>query len=450
MTHMISPDEYMRKRDALAQSLRASEPGGSLALEKTTSNLFRQRVPEPRHKLDVRQFNQVIRVDAHARVAEVEGMTTYEDLVRETLPFHLVPCVVPQLKSITIGGALAGIGIESSSFKYGFVHETILEIDILLPDGTLVVANKENEHRELFFGFANSYGTLGYALKVKVQLVPVAEFVRLRHERFADLDAYFLALGEGCRDRQVDFVDGTMFDEHELYLTTGECVDQAEWLSDYTYRYIYYRSIQQKTGDYLTIHDYLWRWDTDWFWCSKHFFAQYPVVRWLWGRKRLCSTVYWKLRNRLNRSRLAQRVVGMLTGRQEAVIQDVEIPLEHAAEFARFINREIGITPVWICPVSVHNPSDSFPLYPMMAGKLYINFGFWDAVTTEYEDGYFNKKVEAKVRELDGKKSLYSDAYYSRNEFWQLYNETAYRRLKERYDPRARLKDLYDKCVLKQ
>lgn len=447
---MISPDEYVRKREALVQFLRSSNLTGALALDKTTSNLFRQRAQEPRHKLDVRHFNQVIHVDGHARYAEVEGMTTYEDLVRETLPFQLMPAVVPQLKSITIGGALSGVGIESSSFMYGFVHETILEIDILLPDGTVVAATKDNAHKDLFFGFANSYGTLGYALKVKVQLVPVKKFVKLRHDRYSDLDSYFRALGRVCRDGQMDFVDGTMFDGHELYITTGECVDQAEWLSDYTYRHIYYHSIQQKTVDYLTIHDYLWRWDTDWFWCSKHFFVQHPVVRWLWGRKRLCSRVYWKLRSRFNHSPLAQRVAKALTGRQEAVIQDVEIPIEHAAEFAGFFNREIGIKPVWICPVMAYDPSASYPLYPMTPGKLYVNFGFWDAVSTDREDGYFDKRVEAKVRELHGKKSLYSNAYYSREEFWQLYNEPVYRALKAHYDPAAKLKDLYEKCVLKQ
>ena len=153
---MISHEEHARKRDSLVNTLRASATTGPLALEKSTSNLFRQRIQEHRQKLGVRHFNRVIHVDEKERYAEVEGMTTYEDLVRETLPFQLMPSVVPQLKSITIGGATAGVGIESSSFKYGFVHETILEIDILLPDGTIAVATKDNEHRELFFGFANS------------------------------------------------------------------------------------------------------------------------------------------------------------------------------------------------------------------------------------------------------------------------------------------------------
>lgn len=445
---MISHEDHARKRESLITTLRASSATDPLALEKSSSNLFRQRAQEPRHRLDVRHFNQVIHIDEKERVAEVEGMTTYEDLARETLPFQLMPAVVPQLKSITIGGATAGIGIESSSFKYGFVHETILEIEVLLPDGTIAVATKDNEHKDLFFGFPNSYGTLGYALKVKVQLVPVTKFVKLRHERFSDLETYFHAMGRVCQERQVDFVDGTMFDEQELYLTTGECVDRAEWLSDYTYRHIYYQSIPRKQIDYLTTHDYLWRWDTDWFWCSKHFLVQHPLVRWLWGRKRLNSTTYWKLRKLFNNSRIAQLVARVLGGRQEAVIQDVEIPLEQAPAFARFFNEEIGIKPVWICPVAAYDPSVPYTLYPMNPQRLYVNFGFWDAVRSDHEEGYFNKKIEAKVRELEGKKSLYSNSFYSREEFWQLYDETTYRRLKARYDPTGKLNDLYEKCVL--
>jgi len=445
---MISQEDHNRKREFLVHALRGSNATGALALEKATSNLFRQRVREPRHRLDVRHFNRVIRVDEKERYAEVEGMTTYEELVRETLPFGLMPAVVPQLKSITVGGAVAGIGIESSSFKYGFVHETVLSIDVLLPDGTIAVATKENEHRSLFFGFANSYGTLGYALKVTMLLVPVLKYVRLRHERYSDPDSYFEALGRVCDDRRVDFVDGTLFDERELYITTGEFISHAESVSDYTYQHIYYESIRRKTVDYLTTHDYLWRWDTDWFWCSKHFFLQYRLMRWLWGPNRLRSTVYWKIRNLFNQSRLAQSAARVLGGRQEAVIQDVEIPLERAPTFARFFHQEIGIKPVWVCPVATYDPSVVFPLYPMHPGTLYVNFGFWDAVKTRHEEGYFNKKIERTVRDLGGKKSLYSTAYYSREEFWQLYNEPAYRALKARYDPTGKLKDLYEKCVL--
>jgi FAD/FMN-containing dehydrogenase len=445
---MISAEEYREKREHVRASLRDTARAGPLALEKAASNLFRHREQEHVHRLDLSRFNQVIRINKEEACAEVEGLTTYEDLVRETLPFNLMPAVVPQLKSITVGGAIAGIGIESSSFKYGFVHESMLELEVLLPDGRVVVATKRDDCSDLFFGFPNSYGTLGYVLRAIVKLIPVKPFVKLTHRRYTDLDRYFQEIARWCEDRSIDFVDGTMFRDNELYITTGQFVDRVEWLSDYTFRQIYYQSIPRKQTDYLTTRDYLWRWDTDWFWCSKHFLLQYSVMRRLWGKQRLRSAVYWKLWKQVHRSRTAQMVIRAIQGRREAVIQDVEIPLEHAPEFARFLHQEIGIKPVWICPVRAYDPSVSYSLYAMNPRTLYVNFGFWDVVKTDHEAGYFNRAIEAKVQELAGQKSLYSRSYYSKEEFERLYNEKVYRRLKQQYDPAGMLKDLYEKCVL--
>jgi len=61
--------------------------------------------------------------------------------------------------------------------------------------------------------------------------------------------------------------------------------------------------------------------------------------------------------------------------------------------------------------------------------------------------GHFNRLVEEAVARHEGTKSLYSDSYYTRDAFWQQYDEQAYRALKARYDPESRFGDLYDKCV---
>ena len=117
---------------------------------------------------------------------------------------------------------------------------------------------------------------------------------------------------------------------------------------------------------------------------------------------------------------------------------------------SRFLHQKIGIKPVWVCPVRAYDASVSYSLYAMDPDKLYVNFGFWDVVKTDHEEGYFNKAIEAKVRELAGRKSLYSSSYYSKEDFGRLYNERVYRQLKMRYDSTGKLKDLYEKCVLKQ
>ena len=95
-----------------------------------------------------------------------------------------------------------------------------------------------------------------------------------------------------------DYLDGVVFSADESYLTLGFQTGTPGPVSDYTGQQIYYRSIQHPDGekhDRLTIHDYLWRWDTDWFWCSRAFGAQNPRLRRLWPRRYRRSSFYWKL-----------------------------------------------------------------------------------------------------------------------------------------------------------
>ncbi|WP_028922892.1 FAD-binding oxidoreductase [Pseudonocardia acaciae] len=428
-------------------------------LAKPTSNLFRFRSDAGRiARLDAGALDRVLEVDPVARTATVQGMTTYEDLVRATLAHGLMPHVVPQLKTITVGGALAGLGIESASFRNGLAHESVREVEVLTGDGRLVTATADNEHADLFRGMPNSYGTLGYAVSLKVELEPVRRWVTLRHIPFPGAsgaseaaEAITAICRAGSYDgERVDFLDGTVFSGNEQYLTLGRFADEEPYQpSDYTGQRIYYRSIQHREHDVLSTHDYLWRWDTDWFWCSRALGAQHPVGRLLWPRKYRRSDVYRKLVALDRRTGLSGRVRGWRgLPQEEPVIQDIEVPVERLAEFLAAFHSEIGISPVWLCPVRLRNP-EGWPLYPMQPGRLYVNVGFWSAVPLGpgEEPGTYNRRIERLVADLDGHKSLYSDSYYTREEFEGRYNGPAYRELKKAYDPGGRLPDLYEKCV---
>jgi FAD/FMN-containing dehydrogenase len=440
---------YEEKKQRLTEQLRNNASG--IRLEKATSNLFRTREKSGGGRLDVRQLNQVLRVDTEKQTVEVEGMTTYERLLDACLVSECMPLVVPQLKSITIGGAVSGIGIESTSFRHGLPHESVLDMEVLLPDGEVVYCTPDNEHSDLFFGIPNSYGTLGYVLKLTARTMPVKPYVALQHIRYTNADDYFIAVGDTCRN-DADFVDGAVFDNDEMYLTVGRFTDTAPDTSDYTWLKMYFRSIQQRREDYLTIRDYLWRWDTDWFWCSKNLHVQNIPMRLILGRRLLNSITYQKVMRWNNRVGITAALNNLMDRHPESVIQDVDVPVQNAPEFLRFFLEEIGIRPVWMCPIGGHDPSRQFPLYPLHETGLFINFGFWDVVPNprKHPAGHFNRLVEEKVRELGGIKSLYSDAYYDEDTFWQLYNGEKYAELKQKYDPKGRLKNLYQKCVQNQ
>ncbi|MGH8629233.1 MAG: FAD-binding oxidoreductase, partial [Burkholderiales bacterium] len=370
-----------------------------LGLGKDTSNLFRDRGPGASRRLDVRDFCHVLEINPQAGWVDVEGMTPYDALTEATLRKGVMPAVVPQLKSITIGGAAAGVGIESSSFRHGLVHDTLLEIEVLTGTGAVVVATPDNEHRDLFFGFPNSYGTLGYALRLKARTVPVRRYVRLEHKRHSDPVAYFREI-DALASTSIDFLDGTIFAPDELCITVGRFVDEAPWISDYRFENIYYRSIRERATDYLGTADFIWRWDTDWFWCSKNLGAQNPVVRRLLGPGRLNSRFYTRVmrwNSRVGLTRLLDRVSGR---HRESVIQDVDIPIERAPEFLEFFHREIGILPIWVCPIHARQPIGRFDLYPIEPGRRLVNFGFWDVVRRRqaFAPGHHNRLIERKVQ----------------------------------------------------
>ncbi|WP_127480604.1 FAD-binding oxidoreductase [Nocardioides pantholopis] len=460
MTGERGHDAHPHAVRRLQRSYAAIPAGSPVRLAKQTSNLFRPRVATTAPGLDVSGLDGVLAVDPVARTAVVQGMCTYEDLVDATLPHGLMPTVVPQLRTITLGGAVSGLGIESTSFRNGLPHEAVLEMDVFTGAGE-VVTTRPGE--ELFDTFPNSYGSLGYATRLVIRLEPAPPYVALRHVRFpdaaalADAVAKIVATGEHDGTR-VDGLDGVAFDPDELYLTLATWQDELGGTtaaapletSDYAGQEIYFRSIQQRSTDLLTVYDYLWRWDTDWFWCSGAFGLHRPLVRRLWPRRWRRSDTYHRLIGLDRRLGIADRL-DRRAGRplRERVIQDIEVPVERLAEFLAWFDAEVGMRPVWLCPLVA---ARAWPTYPLQPGTTYVNVGFWGTVPVgpEAPRGPVNRAVEAKVHELGGHKSLYSEAFYDPETFDALYDGQHLAAVKDRYDPDHRLTSLYDKAVKKR
>ncbi|MBG6095361.1 FAD-binding oxidoreductase [Nocardioides luteus] len=441
--------------ERLTTSYAKIPDGAPVRLAKRTTNLFRARAATSAPGLDVSGLGGVIEVDAEAGTADVQGMCTYEDLVDATLVHGMIPYVVPQLRTITLGGAVTGMGIEATSFRNGMPHESVLEMDILTGSGEIVTTRPG---QDLFDTFPNSYGSLGYATRLKIKLEKVPGYVALRHLRFDDLGLLTKTIAQITETRtyegeRVDGLDGVAFEPGEYYLTLATWTERASQTpSDYGGQQIYYRSIQQRDTDLLTTYDYLWRWDTDWFWCSGAFGAQNKYLRRVWPRRLRRSDVYMKLVGLDRKFGIADKLdarAGRLL--RERVIQDIEVPVENLPAFLEWFDAEIGMRPVWLCPLVSTGTSTGgkWPTYPLEAGRTYVNVGFWGTVHVgpSAVNAPKNRAIETQVHELGGHKSLYSEAFYDKDVFDALYDGDNLAAVKARYDPGNRLTDLYSKAV---
>ncbi|HLF10194.1 MAG TPA: FAD-binding oxidoreductase [Gammaproteobacteria bacterium] len=436
---------YAEKTAQLRNDWRSGS--GHLRLAKSTiSNLFRY---QPRgtasRRLSLDRFNGVLAIDPVARIADVEGLATYETVVTQCLAKGLLPLVAPELKHITVGGATVGIGIESTCFRYGFVHDGLIEADVLLPGGEIVTCRADNEYADLFNALPNSYGTLGYILRAKIALHPAAPFVHLHVERFGNAASYLEALRVATLSPDLDFVEGLFFQDQRYFLMTGRFADEAPHCDDILREHIFYRLVETRRDIYLKTADYIFRYDPDWFWNipesgGYNLFRRYAPRRW---RNSSFYTKYAATKNKL----LA--TMGRKQTDLEPLIQDWQVPWQHAEELVRFCLEEVDLGGRPWAAVPINTPRRP-TLYPIKPQELYFNLGCYCQVRRPAgkEPYHYTKIMDRKCFELGGIKMLYSSSFLNEAEFDARYNGPAYRILKNKYDSAGNAQTLYNKVAL--
>lgn len=146
-----------------------------LAKSRYSSQVQSQSYKDLFKQLDLRHLTSVLEV--REDTVRVQAKCTFGDLVEQTLlrsASKKIPAVVPEFKSITVGGAIMGGALASTSFRYGQVSDTALQYTVLLASNSSIV--KVTPYHDLFHALPGSYGTLGILLDATLQLIPVMEY----------------------------------------------------------------------------------------------------------------------------------------------------------------------------------------------------------------------------------------------------------------------------------
>lgn len=343
----------------------------------------------------------------------------------------------------------AGTSGESSSYKFGLFDRTIVGIEIILGNGDTIWASG-SEHRDLFFTAAGSCGSLGVITLLEMELIEAKPFVELQYIPVSSTDEAIRVLRHYEQQHDVDYMDGILYSLSQGVIMIGRLTDKPipnrtqsfdkasdPWFYMHAEEVLHRVSKEEDYRETIPVQTYLFRYDRGVFWSGLRAFKYFAtpfnrITRFLLDPFMYSRTMV----HALHRSGLSARTI----------IQDYGVPYDSAEEFVRWTHERTGIWPLWLCPVkSAPQDERSFSQGNNIKDEILLDVGIWDMGPEDSKSFIkLNRDFEAKVTELGGMKCLYAHAYYTEQEFWDIYNEPKYVALRRKYHAES-LPSVYDK-----
>ncbi|MDF1795110.1 MAG: FAD-binding protein [Coxiellaceae bacterium] len=505
---------YKEKAAQVQRDFKAMLPdlksGAFVSSAKNTTHQFAETVLKPKHRLDSRFLNKA-QIDPNGQFVDVEANMSFGDLIKFLAKAGYRIPLVPEFLDITVGGAFVGVAIESSGHKFGLFHEHVLQAETLMADGSFKTSSLKANTDE-FTALPNSNGTLGRVTRLRLPLIPLksahpdqschpfldsshqpepepsqpelepawlehdspkpkapiknpTEHMHLQYHRYDNLEVALAEFKQLSEAQQVDFIESVVISPNEVVNIIGNVVENADGIAanlrhNYQTRDVFWQHVKDKTHteNYVPLLDYYARWHQTVFWNTQKIaplakLLNNPTFRKVFGRF-LGPGFLAMLSNA--RDLWQHYTTPPVESAQasiefEHMVQDIGIPQDKVAEFASWYEKEIGLYPVWLCPVKACD--GRFPNFSLKGTGSYLDWGMFtgDGKPVHPSDRkYYTKLIEAKVIELGGNKALYSDNAFSREQFYELYNMDHYDRMKKKVDPENIFPHVYKKMVASQ
>lgn len=430
----------------------ARAPWKTMSIRKATYKDDLLQIP-----IDLRN---ILSIDKERMTVRVEPMVTMADITRFLNPRGLALAVQVEMDDLTVGGLCMGIGIETTSHKYGFLFETIKAYELVTARGDVLTVT-ESSHPELYHALPMSHGTHGFLVSVELEIVPIKKYMKLQYKPYYTRRELSQALAKYAgSEQQADYVEALAYNEGKGVLMLGELVDSAgddgnvnainRSTKPWFYTHVESMLEAGETVEYIPVRHYFHRHTPSMFFQLKDLipFGNSKWYRWFfaWMGAPKVSLMKYTLTRELRRQSMHNRVA-----------QDIIIPIGDMEDAFEFIDAEYKIYPMWVCPVLIkdHGELQGFIRRPLNTdadgSQMYVDLGIY-GIPPAVQHGNFNavdtaRKLEQFVREKNGFSMLYADIFMTRIEFEEMFDHNLYRSVREQYHASRAFPEVYDKVI---
>jgi FAD/FMN-containing dehydrogenase len=425
---------HEQKINRIIKQLKDRKSTKPVSLKKKTVSHEVPKLSDKRHsdeKIDLSDLNEILHINTEKQICIAEPGVTFIDLVTATMKYDLVPIIVPELKTITIGGAVAGCSIESMSYKHGGFHDTCLEYEIITAKGNVLICTPDNENNLLFQIVHGTFGTLGIISKLKFKLIPAKPSVKVTYEKYNNIEDYKSAIWGHYENKDVDFMDGIIHSPTEYVLSVANFVDEAPYTHNYGWMRIYYLSTKKRKEDYLKTPNYFFRYDKG--------------VTNVNPKSFLGRFFLGKFINSTRTLKLVEKFRRLIPPDKIPITVDVFIPFSKVSNFMEWYKKEVNHFPLWCVPYKFVRGYEWLSADFLLKTKdeLILDLAIY-GMEKKGDKNYY-KIIEDELMNIGGIKTLISSNYYSESDFWKIWNKENYDKVKRKTDPNNIFRDLYTK-----
>ncbi|CAM6087983.1 unnamed protein product [Calypogeia fissa] len=417
-------------------------------------------------EVDLSAFRNVLEIDIENKIARCEPLVNMGQITRMTVPLNLALAVVAELDDLTVGGLVNGYGIEGSSHIYGLFSDTVVWYEIILGDGKLVKATRDNEYSDLFYAIPWSQGTLGFLVACGIKLIDIKPYMKvtykpvvgtLRELGQAYCDSFMPRDGDQDNPEKVpDFVETMIYNDHEGVTMTGRYASSEEahqkgnkrnnqrfWFKQWFYQHAQTALQNGEFVEYIPTRDFYHRHTRCVYWEGKLIlpFGDSVWFRYLFG---------WMMPPKVSFLKATQGDAIRNYYHERHVIQDMLVPAFKVPDALEFSDREFEVYPVWLCPHRIFkapmktmiSPNPGYELHNRPGdtpyAQMFTDVGVYYTPEPVFRGEEFDgveavKKLEQWLIDIQAFQALYAVSELNETDFWRMFDATLYNKCREKY-----------------